>query len=112
MEKFLEALGFFHQYAGEVAYQVKTTFWQDLTLAEPFGLDAVQDTYNTLFDMSKNDYILLTELVFVLNLKIWYYHETNIHYARLYDSLWRETDSYACDTLTGEELTYFYRTLD
>lgn len=112
MEKFLEVLGFFHQYAGEVGYQVQTTFWQDLTLAEPFGLDAVQDTYNALFEMSKNDYVLLTELVFVLNLKIWGYHNKVESYANLYDRLWRETDAYACDTLTGEELTYFYRTLD
>ena len=57
MEKLLAVLAYFHQYAGEVGYQVQTTFWQDLTLAEPFGLDAVQDTYNALFEMSKKLHI-------------------------------------------------------
>lgn len=27
-------------------YECQTTFWQDFTIADKFGLDAVRDTYN------------------------------------------------------------------
>ena len=32
--------------------------------------------------------------------------------ARLYNNLWQEADSYACENLKGEEMEYFYMTTD
>jgi hypothetical protein len=31
-------------------YQMKTTFWQDFSIAEKFGLEAIRDTFKRAFD--------------------------------------------------------------
>ena len=93
-------------------YKQITTFFQDFSIADNFGLKAIQDTYDTAFKEWKNDYKYLTELVMVLNWKIWQWNEKNEAYAKLYDELWKKTDEYACTHLKGGELSYFYRTTD
>lgn len=98
--------------AHEIGYTPQTTFWEDFSIADPFGLEAVQDTFNRAFEEWKSDHIYLTELVLVLNWKIWQHYESNEALARLYNTLWETADAYACDNLEGEELAYFYRTTD
>ena len=98
--------------AHEIGYTPQTTFWEDFSIADPFGLEAVQDTFNRAFEEWKSDHIYLTELVLVLNWKIWQHYESNEELARLYNTLWETADAYACDNLEGEELAYFYRTTD
>ena len=93
-------------------YKQITTFWMDFSIAENFGADAIQETYDTAFDEWKSDYKYLTELVMILNWKIWQYNESNEQYAKLYDKLWKQADEYACNNLKGEELDYFYQTTD
>lgn len=93
-------------------YETKTTFWEDFTIADCFGVSAIRDTFNRAFDEWKSNYVYLTELVMVLNHKIWQHYQTNEKVAKLYDTLWRKADAYACDNLKGEELTYFYDTTD
>ena len=75
-------------------------------------LTSVKETYNRAFEEWKNNHIYLTELVLVLNHKIWYYYESNEPLARLYNRLWETADNYGINHLKGDELTYFYRTLD
>ena len=48
----------------------------------------------------------------VLNHKIWQWYEKNDELARVYNALWEEADNYGCENLKGEELDYFYETLD
>ena len=94
-------------------YKQITTFWSDFSIADNFGLSAIKDTYKRAFNNWKSNYKYLTELVMVLNWKIWQYHEEgNMKYAELYNELWGKADSYACGHLKGEELAYFYRTTD
>ena len=94
-------------------YKFKTTFWIDFTIADAFGTEAIKDTYERAFDEWKADVEYLTELVMVLNLKIWQHWENgNEDLAKVYDSLWREADGYALDTLKGSDLRYFYEVLD
>lgn len=94
-------------------YKQITTFWSDFSIADNFGVNAIKDTFKRAFDGWKNNYKYLTELVMVLNWKIWQYHEEgNTQYAELYNELWEKADGYACDNLKGEELDYFYRTTD
>lgn len=93
-------------------YEPKTTFWMDFSIADQFGLEAVQDTFNRAFKGWKNNYVYLTEFVLVLNHKIWQHYETNEPLARLYDKLWRKADEWACKHLKGEEAEYYYRVLD
>ena len=93
-------------------YQPITTFWTDFIIADMFGLSAIQDTYNRAFNEWKNNYKYLTELVMILNWKIWSHYEKNREYAELYNKLWKEADAYAIENLKGEELSYFYQTTD
>ena len=93
-------------------YQPLTTFWSDFSTAEQFGIEAVKGTFKRAFEEWKGDYKFLTELVMVLNHKIWQWYEKNDELARVYNALWEEADNYGCENLKGEELDYFYETLD
>ena len=96
----------------EFGYEVQTTFWEDFSIADHFGLNAIQDTYNRAFAEWKNNHIYLTELVMVLNWKIWQHYDKNEKLVKLYDSLWKKTQSYAYKSLKGQELAYFITTTD
>ena len=96
-------------------YKCFTTFWTDFYIAELFGKDAIQETFDKVFAEWKSDYRYLTELVIVLNYKIWYFYEgakKNDVYCKLYNDLWEIADRYACENLKGKELQYFYETTD
>lgn len=93
-------------------YETITTFWEDFSIADFFGTSAVKDTYNLAFNEWKDNYKFLTELVMVLNWKIWQHYQTNEPLAIVYNDLWMAADEYACDNLEGDELMYFYRTTD
>ena len=96
-------------------YKCFTTFWSDFYIAELFGKDAIQETFDKVFAEWKSDYRYLTELVIVLNYKIWYFYEgakKNDVYCKLYNDLWEIADRYACENLKGKELQYFYETTD
>lgn len=93
-------------------YEIITTFGNDFDIAEAFGADAIRDTYNRAFNEWKGNYKYLTELVLILNWKIWQHYEQNEVYARLYNELWEAADGFALDNLKGEEADYFYRTTD
>lgn len=97
----------------EIGYKALTTFWQDFSIADNFGETAVEDTYQRVFKEWKRDYKYLTELVMVLNHKIWqFYHQGDESMARLYNRLWEGADAYAINNLKGEELEYFYKVTD
>lgn len=93
-------------------YKPKTTFYMDFSIADAFGYNAIKDTYKRALKSWSHDYEYLTELVMVLNWKIWEHYGTNDKYAELYNDLWAEADTYARDNLVGEELEYFYQTTD
>ena len=97
----------------DIDYETQTTFWQDFTVADRFGVSAIKDTYKRAFKEWKNNHIYLTELVMVLNWKLWeHYRKNNMKMAELYDKLWRECDTYAYNNLKGVELEYFMSTTD
>ena len=98
--------------AEEIGYEPKTTFWEDFSIADMFGKNGVEDTFRRAFEDWKDDYIYLTELVMVLNHKIWQHYERNKELAEVYNRLWEKADQYAMDNLEGDELKYFYTTLD
>lgn len=93
-------------------YTLTTTFWEDFSIADRFGVPAIKDTFKRAFKEWKNDYIYLTELVIVLNHKIWQHYQSNDAYAELYNDLWEKADKYACTHLKGDELSFFYRITD
>ncbi len=96
-------------------YEMTTTFWQDFSIADCFGAAAIQDTYNRAFNEWKTNYVYLTELVIVLNYKIWQWYQVNncsCEFSRLYNELWEKADAYAMDNLKGEELDFFLKITD
>lgn len=94
-------------------YEFKTTFWADFSIADVFGEAAIKDTFDRAFEEWKDDYVYLTELVIVTNWKLWeHYNAGHMSVARLYDSLWRICDAYACDNLKDAELSYFLKWTD
>lgn len=96
----------------ETGYTPITTFWKDFSIADKFGLSAVKDTYRRAFGEWKDNYKYLTELVLVLNHKIWQHYETNETLAKVYYPLWEKANDYARFNLKGEELTYFFNITD
>ena len=102
----------FKEFMQENGYELQTTFWEDFSIADRFGLTAIQDTFNRAFEEWKEHYKYLTELILVLNHKIWQYHDTCPEFAALYNSLCEKADLYAVENLKGEELEYFYEVTD
>lgn len=90
-----------------------TTFWQDFTIADAFGVSAIKDTYKRAFEEWKSDYRYLTDLVIVVNHKCWYWYEKgNMELSQLYSDLYYKADAYACENLKGDELSYYFRVTD
>lgn len=79
------------------------------TIADRFGLSAIRDTYNRAFKEWNENYKFLTELVLVLNHKIWQHHKSHPEVAALYNDLWKQADLYAVENLKDDELNYFLK---
>lgn len=102
----------FSELMAENGYKTITTFWEDFSIADRFGIPAVIDTYKRAFNEWKSNYKYLTELVMVLNYKIWNLYKTNEALARVYEDLFHQADNYALDNLKGGELGYYLDTTD
>ena len=61
----------FKEFMKEVGYNLLTTFWEDFSIADKYGIVGVKDTYRRAFNEWKDDYKFFTELTLVLNHKIW-----------------------------------------
>ena len=92
--------------------ETKTTFWSDFSIADVFGINAIKDAYNRAFEEWKDDYVYLTELAIVLNLKVWDWYDKNDDIANVYNNLWKIADEYACEHLEREAAAYFYNMTD
>lgn len=55
----------FREFMRENGYELQTTFWEDFSIADRFGLSAIQDTFKRAFEEWKNNYKYLTELILV-----------------------------------------------
>lgn len=85
-----------------MGYELTTTFWQDFSIADVFGIKAIKDTFKRAFEEWKTNYVYLTELVIVLNWKMWDWSEKNEQVGLLYQDLWEIADAYAMEHLKGE----------
>lgn len=94
-------------------YECVTTLYQDFTIADAFGVDAIRDTYNRVFKEWKHSVEYMTELAMVLNHKIWeHYHKQNSGLYIAYDTLWKQQDEWCMSNLSDEDLSYYVRTTD
>lgn len=93
-------------------YELKTTFWEDFTIADSFGLEAIRDTFNRSFYNWKNDVEYITELAMVMSWKSCYYYDKNQEYMNLYSDLYHEVDNWCLNNLNEEDLIYYIQTTD
>ena len=93
-------------------YKPKTTFYEDFSIADMFGIDAIRDTYYRAFRHWNDNIEYLTELVMVLNWKMWEHFDKNRAFSQLYQDLFMESDAWAKDNLQGDDLDYYYKTID
>ena len=93
-------------------YKPITTFWDDFSIADKFGIEGVQDTFERAFDGWKDNYKYLTELVMVLNHKCWEHYEKNDLLSETYQRLFYKAADYAETNLSGDELSYYYKVTD
>jgi hypothetical protein len=96
----------------QTGYKPFTTFYEDFSIADAFGVNAIIDTYKQAFKEWKHDYKYITEFIMALNWKIHEHYGSNDEYAEVYDELWREADEWAMDNLKGEELQYYLEITD
>lgn len=73
----------FKEFMKEVGYNLMTTFWEDFSIADKYGIAGVKDTYRRAFNEWKDDYKFFTELTLVLNHKIWQHYEGDRELAAL-----------------------------
>lgn len=97
----------------ENGYKMKTTFWNDFTIADCFGIDAIEDTYKRSFRNWKTNTEYITELTMVLNWKCFYYYQKNndVLY-KLYQELYWKCNDWCMNNLKGKDLIYFIKTTD
>lgn len=90
-----------------------STFYADFSVADFYGEKAIQETFNRAFNGWKSNYKMFTELVAVMNHKLWFWYECGItEYSKLYDKLYKKADVYGCNAFKGEEAKYFFSVLD
>lgn len=93
-------------------YVPKTTFWQDFSIADAFGIDAINDTYNRAFNEWKSNTEYVTELVMVLNHKCWAWYNKDNAKSKLYADLYYKLDEWCLDNLKGSDFEYYVDTTD
>ena len=104
---------YFDAMCGMTGYEGKTAFWDDFTCAENYSESDVRNTYKRAFAECKTDYKYMTELVLVLNWKIWeHFNAGRTEISRVYDELWRKASGWCVKNLRGDELSYYLRTVD
>ena len=101
-----------------IGYKPFTTFYDDFTIADFFGLDSIKKMYKGIFNRWKKQVKFITELALVL-----YYKYVEFNERAQFDSKYipvsewyRETfinlQEWGYNNYEGEDLMYFYNTLD
>ena len=94
-------------------YTQRTTFWDDFTIAEKFGVSAIKDTYKNAFTSWKTDVVFITELVLVLNWKMLYMDERHMtEKSVMYYKCWVELSNWCERHLEAGAYEYFLNVTD
>lgn len=107
--------------AQEIGYEPKTTFWDDFSIADLYGPEAIVDTYRRAFIEWRHNVEYITELVLVLNHKGFWYNsasklkdddETLKAISSLYFTLWEQLHDWARDNFEDADAEYYFRVTD
>jgi len=95
--------------SGFTDYRSITNYFDLYSIADNKNAASVRALFKTNFEEAKQDYVLLTELVMVLNHKLWYWYEKNPESPMVstYDKLYNKANEYALTHLNDEEIRYF-----
>ena len=93
-------------------YVPKTTFWQDFSIADAFGIDAIKDTYKRAFNEWKTNVEYITEIVMFINHKSWAWYGKDDEKSKLYADLYYTADAWCLDNLKGSDFEYYVSTTD
>ena len=94
-------------------YTQRTTFWDDFTLAEKFGIPTIERTYRNAFNSWKTDVVFITELVLVLNWKMLYMDERHMpEKSVMYYKCWVELSNWCERHLEAGAYEYFILVTD
>ena len=96
----------------ENGYETCTTFWEDFTIADAFGIPAIKDTFNRAFSGWKHNYEYVTELSMIMSIKSCTWYGKDNQKSELYANYYHEVDNWCLDNLKGDELTYYIKTTD
>lgn len=111
---------------GEGFERPNTLYYADFSVAVPFGMKAVEDTFRRC-DYKHVGYKMLTELVCVLNHLGWEYYELSRQaqaagdkakfeqhdkLARYFFDRYNAVNGWAAKTLKGDEARHYYCVLD
>lgn len=106
-------MSYFTDMCAQTGYEPKTTFWEDFTLAEIYGIPSIKDTYNRAVREWRYNVEYYTELTMVVNWKSWYWHYAgNYQLSEMYADYYYELYNWGLNNYTDEDLNYFWRTLD
>lgn len=100
------------QFCEMTGYECKTAYYQELSIAENFGIQTVKACIRRQLRESMNDYKLLTELVMMVNWRYFRWMDSNPQLAEFYARVYEDLDEYAVDHLKEKELSYYYKTTD
>lgn len=96
-------------------YELFTTFFFDLSIAEYYGKDAIEETYETVVKSWLSDYKYFAEFVLCLNWKIWSWYGLGYKDVGLiYDKLWKKADALIWERYGEDEeaSSYIFHVLD
>ena len=94
-------------------YTQRTTFWDDFTIAERWGVKAIEDTYKNAFKSWRHDLVFIVELVLVLNWKMLYMDERHMtENSAMYYKCWVELSNWCERHLEAGAYEYFILVTD
>ena len=93
-------------------FKFESTFWEEFSIAEDHGAEGIREHWKLVFGQWKGNIKFLTELVLVLNIKMFIWFKVDDDLGLTYEELWMQSDAYALETLKGDDLHYYLHTLD
>ena len=95
-------------------YEPKTTYYSDFSIAGPFGISAMEDTFNNAIKHWGDNIEYMTEISMVLNWKTFEHYENNPELCEWYTNKYYEHRDWVFNHFDGndEALNYYIRTTD
>lgn len=95
-------------------YRSITNYYDLYSIADKESAKAVRDLFATNFEEAKKDYKTLTELVMVLNHRMWYWYRMNpaSPMVSTYQKIFDKAKNYAYSHLKGDEFKYYSSVTD